>query len=165
MDWMSEEDRRGCEQNVQGPRPSLTQTIFPQLRQFGAAARRGCRVAMQLQRRLALSEGEDVILGFVWISRVRMAESRSLIVDDWPCIGVPPDRFTFVFGPGEDVRLEGDLKSEIRRPAADGGGFGDASRDEVVDAALGSCNASGLSCSARALANGDSLRGLAWPAM
>lgn len=95
-----------------------------------------------------------------------MAESRSMIVEDCPCIGVPPDRFTFVFGPEEGVRLlEGEFRWEIRRPAADGGAFGEASLDEVVDAAIGSCKASGLSCSARPLASGGSLCGLARPVM
>ena len=62
-------------QNVQGPIPSFMQIILPQLRQLGAAARRGWRVARQVQRRAV---GEELLLlreGLVWISRVRMAES------------------------------------------------------------------------------------------
>ena len=41
MAVISWEERRGWLQNVQGPMPSLTQIILPQLRQLGAAARRG----------------------------------------------------------------------------------------------------------------------------
>ena len=52
--------------------PSFTQTILPQLRQLGAAARRGWRVARQVQRR---DEGSVVREAFVWSSRVRIAES------------------------------------------------------------------------------------------
>lgn len=63
----------GCEQNVHGPMPSLTQMILPQLRQLGAAARRGWRVALQEQAREAV--GSLVWEGLVWISRARMAES------------------------------------------------------------------------------------------
>ena len=53
--------------------PSFTQTIFPQLRQFGAAARRGWRVALQGQARDTVESLE--IEGLVWSSRARMAES------------------------------------------------------------------------------------------
>lgn len=49
----------GWPQNVHGPKPSFTHMTFPQLRQFGAAARRACLVAMQLQAREAL-EAADV---------------------------------------------------------------------------------------------------------
>lgn len=72
MAAMSEEERRGCPQNVQGPMPSFTQIILPQFKQLAAAARRGWRVARQVQRR---DEGSAESEGFVCISRVRMAES------------------------------------------------------------------------------------------
>jgi len=58
---------------VQGPRPSFTHMILPQFRQLGAAARRGWRVARQIQRR---AEGSAVVRdGLVCNSRVRIAES------------------------------------------------------------------------------------------
>ena len=66
------DERRGCPQNVQGPMPSFTQIILPQLRQLGAAARRGWRVARHVQRR---DEGLAVREGLVWSSRARIAES------------------------------------------------------------------------------------------
>lgn len=62
MDWISFELRRGELQKVQGPRPSFTQIIFPQLRQFGAASRMAWRWAMQLHFRRLLSEARE---GFV----------------------------------------------------------------------------------------------------
>ena len=68
---ISDELRRGCPQKVQGPRPSFTQIIFPQFRQLGAVARRGCRVDMQLQAR----EGEEGRVGLVCCSSERIAES------------------------------------------------------------------------------------------
>ena len=64
-----------------------------------------------------------------------------------PCIDVPPDRAILVFAEaGEDVREEVVLlrtlgRSEIRDPAAEGGGLGDAFRDaglEVDVVGLGS---------------------------
>jgi len=63
---------------VQGPRPSFTQMILPQDRQLGAAARRGCRVARQVQRREAGETAERE--GFVCSSRVRIAESCENVV-------------------------------------------------------------------------------------
>lgn len=69
------------------------------------------------------------------ISKLRIAASSSERTFDCPCIDVPPVIFTFVFeleGAGDDVR-EGCreeafdfevLKSEIRGPAAEGGGLG-----------------------------------------
>lgn len=72
MDAISVEERRGCEQKVHGPMPSFTQIILPQLRQLGAAARRGCRVARQSQRR---AEGSEDREGLVWSSSARIAES------------------------------------------------------------------------------------------
>lgn len=62
MAFMSWEEKRGWPQNVQGPMPSFTQIILPQLRQLGAAARRGWRVARQVQRR---DEGSAEREGFV----------------------------------------------------------------------------------------------------
>lgn len=73
MALISVGERRGLEQKVQGPMPSFTQTIFPQLRQLGAAARRGWRVALQGQARERAESSERE--GLVWSSRVRMAES------------------------------------------------------------------------------------------
>ena len=73
MEVIWEEVRRGWPQKVQGPMPSFTQIILPQLRQLGAAARRGWRVARQVQRRAV---GEELLReGLVCSSRVRMAES------------------------------------------------------------------------------------------
>jgi len=67
----------------------------------------------------------------VLISRLRIAASSSERTPEAPCIDVPPVIFIFVFelgGAGEDVREVGFdfevLKSEIRGPAADGGGLG-----------------------------------------
>lgn len=57
MDVISEGERSGEEQNVQGPMPSRVQIIFPQLRQLGAARRRGCRVALQGQAREGVGAG------------------------------------------------------------------------------------------------------------
>ena len=93
-------------------------------------------MAWQLQRRLAVSEAVDEEReGFVWISRVRIAESRSLRVVEAPCMDVPPERLILVFGAGEEVREEVRTsgRSEMRLPAAEGGGLGDALRDVVVD--------------------------------
>ena len=140
MDWMSSEDKSGVEQNVQGPMPSFMQIIFPQLRQFGAAASRGWRVAWQSQRRLAVSAAVvDESERFVCISRARMAESRSLRVVEAPCIGVPPERAILVLGAGEEVRefvVRTFGRSERRVPAADGGGLGDAVREVGLDPEL-----------------------------
>jgi len=80
-------------QNVHGPRPSLTQITLPQFRQFGAAASRGCRAPMQLQRRFAAGRSREE---FVDISSARMAESSVESVDDAPCIDCPPVNVTFV---------------------------------------------------------------------
>lgn len=106
MSCMSSALNRGCEQKVHGPIPSFTQMIFPQLRQFGAAVRSGCRVARQSQRRaagFALAERE----GFVWTSRARMAESRSARAVEGACIEGPPEILTLVLGAGEEVLDEG----------------------------------------------------------
>lgn len=133
--WMSEDERRAAPHEVQGPRPSFAQTIFPQLRQLGAAVRRACRCAMQLQRRRRVAFScsceftEAARDGFVWISRARMAESRSLSVADWPRMEVPPDRAILVLEgwallAGEAEREEGSA-SEMRVPEADGGSLRD----------------------------------------
>ncbi len=65
------------------------------------------------------------------ISRVRIAASNSERTVEAPCMDVPPVMFTFVFeleGAGEVVREVGVdfevLKSEIKVPAAEGGGLG-----------------------------------------
>ena len=50
-------------------------------------------------------------MGFVCISRVLMADSRSLRAVDAPCIGVPPATLTLAFGFGDEF-LE-DFVSEI----------------------------------------------------
>jgi hypothetical protein len=135
---------KGDPQNVHGPSPSFTHITFPQFRQFGAAVSRGCRAAPQLHFRFSLS---SKVL-FVLISRLRMAASSSFNAVDCPCMDVPPVMFTFVFeGAGEDVRemLRDEelllvLRSEIRVPAAEGGGLG-----------IGAGMASGLGWSAKAL--------------
>lgn len=134
MPWTSCAERRGVLQNVQGPRPSLTQITLPQFRQFEAAANTGWRAPIQLQRLFAAGSMRDV---FVETSSARMAESRVERVEEAPCMDCPPVRDTFVFvdffGAGEDVRetfcealrdeeLDLDLKSDIKEPAAEGGG-------------------------------------------
>lgn len=162
----SEEERRGCPQNVQGPMPSFTHITLPQFRQLGAAARRGWRVARQVQRR---DEGSAEREGFVWSSRVRMAESRSWRVVDAPCIELPPATLILVLGAGEEVlddvrepvRTFG--RSEIRCPDAEGGGLA-----AVVDAAgatFGNWRASGWSESAKVFARAGSGRARLLPPM
>lgn len=138
-------ESNGVSQNVHGPKPSLTQMTFPQFKQFGAAASRGCRAPIQLQRRLAAGSMRDV---FVDISSARIAESRVDSVDEAPCIDCPPVSVTFVvvafFGAGDAFRdgfwealreeeLDLVLNSEIREPAAEGGGR-----------VIGACTAAGL---------------------
>ena len=117
---------------MQGPKPSLTHITLPQLRQLGAAARRGCRAPMQLHFRLELSWRVLLVL----ISRVRIAASSSFKIIEAPCMDVPPVIFILVClvgfdGAGEAVRElvreEGLLlllKSEIKGPAAEGGALG-----------------------------------------
>ena len=120
-------------------------------------------MAWQLQRRLAVSAGVvEERAGLVWISRARIAESRSLRAVEAPCIGIPPDRLILVLGAGEGVRDEVLTlgTSEIREPAADGGGLGDGFRDDEMDdeEGMGSWRASGASERASALAKGGSFR-------
>lgn len=51
---------------------------------------------------------EEERVGFVWISRERMAESRSSRVVEAPWPAVPPGIETVVFeGAGEEVREDG----------------------------------------------------------
>lgn len=85
---------------------------------------------MQLHFRFSLDGSMEL---FVLISKLRMAASNSLITDEAPCMEVPPVMLILVFegAAGEEVReafreelLLLDLKSEIRVPAAEGGGFG-----------------------------------------
>lgn len=73
--------------------------------------------------------------GLVLSSRVRRAESRVESVLDWPCMAGPPGMEIFVVfdgrGLGEaerEVGLDWDvdlgiLRSDIRVPEAEGGGF------------------------------------------
>ena len=86
-----------------------------------------------------------------------------------PCIGIPPDRLTLVLGAGEEVRGEVLTlgRSEIREPAADGGGLGDGFREDALEADVGtgSWRASGVLVRASALAKGGSLRWRLLPAM
>lgn len=126
MPWISRADRRGVPQNVHGPKPSLTQITLPQFRQFGAAANKGWRVAMQLHFREAAEGRRDVL---VLISRVRIAESRAERVVEEPCMDWPPVMVTLVclgLGGGcEGVGFDfGLCRSDIRAPEAEGGGFG-----------------------------------------
>jgi len=88
----------------------------------------------------------------VLISRLRIAESSSERMVEAPCMDVPPVMFTFVFeGAGEDVReafreagvLLEVLKSDIKVPAAEGGGLG-----------VGAWMAAGLGCREKALLGG-----------
>lgn len=157
---MSSLDRMGLPQNVHGPSPSLTQIIFPQFMQFGAMLSNGCRVAMHVQRRFAVSAAvfaDAVSEGLVCNSRLLIAESRSDKVVLAPCMAVPPEILIFVFaGAGEEVRevlVEAGRESEINGPEADGGGLGETVREAVVDLGIGNCTASGLSCNASAVAN------------
>lgn len=116
---------------MQGPNPSLTQITFPQLRQFGAAARSGWRVAIQLQARLAL---DDASLDPD--SRVLINASSSDKDVEAEDIGTPPLRCTLPSGwacrlkplLGELERVVGvececgfGFGSPIKRPAAEGG--------------------------------------------
>ena len=91
------------------------------------------------------------------ISSVRIAASSSVKTADAPCIEVPPVIFTFVllfeFGAGDEVRdalreegLLFALKSEISKPAAEGGGLG-----------VGAWMASGFGLSVKALLGGGRL--------
>jgi hypothetical protein len=135
-------ERMGLLQKVQGPRPSLTQMILPQFKQLGAASRRAWRWAMHVQRRRAFSSAEGAREGFVCTSNSRIADSRSFRAVDWPCIGVPPEIVTLVFPLAGDAERDDGLESDISRPAAEGGSFGDAVLEEtfelVVDLTLGS---------------------------
>lgn len=79
---------------------------------------------MQLHFRFSLSIASEL---FVETSKVRIAASNSLRTTEPPCIDVPPVILTFVFGAGEAFREEAlllVLKSEIKLPAAEGGGLG-----------------------------------------
>ena len=110
---------------MQGPRPSFTQIILPQLRQLGAAVRSGWRVARQVQRRV---EGEVDRVGLVCSSRDWIAESKSERVVEAPCMAGPPVRVIFVLfcGAGDAVRgvfVRTLGRSEIRGPEAEGGGL------------------------------------------
>lgn len=165
---ISDEESRGLSQNVQGPKPSLTQIIFPQDMQFGAIFNKGWRVAMQLHLRFAMSAGDcdwDAKVGFVCSSKDRMAESRSFRVFAAPCMLVPPVMDTLVFaGAGEDVRddLEldagGESISEINGPEAEGGARVEEVELEPPEVIFGSCIASGVSCRASVDAKGALLR-------
>ena len=152
---ISEDERSGVSQNVHGPRPSFTHTIFPQLRQFGAMVSNGWRVAMQLHLRFARSAADcefEASVGLVCSSRDRMAESRSERVFPAPCMLVPPVMLTFVLvGAGDavrgvDDRDDGGSTSEIKGPDAEGGALGP--RDMPPAVRSGSCLASGASCRA-----------------
>lgn len=56
-------------------------------------------MAMQLHFRAACASGdvEEESVGFVWTSRLRIAESRSSSTVLAPCMAVPPVIDTFVF--------------------------------------------------------------------
>lgn len=82
-----------------------------------------------------------------------------MIVEELPCIDIPPETLILVFdGAGEEVRDFKFGRSDIREPAAEGGGFGDAFREDVemLEDDIGSWRASGLSERARVFANGGS---------
>lgn len=108
--------------------------------------------------------------GLVCISRTRIAESRSWIVLDAPCMDEPPATLIRVFGAGDAVRdefLECDRvrtfgKSEVRKPDAEGGSLEEAAG---IGAGTGSWRASGFSERANVLASGASLRPLRAPAI
>lgn len=90
------------------------------------------------------------------------------MVVELPCIDVPPEMLILVFGAGEEVRDVLTLgRSEMREPAAEGGGFGDGFREDVfaLEAGTGSWRASGLSERARVFDNGGSWRARELPDM
>lgn len=106
-------------------------------------------MAWQEQRRADVSVALELRDGLVWISRARIAESRSLSVLDAPCMGMPPDRAILAFGADVFMRTFG--RSEMSVPAAEGGGFGDGLWEEVAEADLGGC---GFSLSENVVAAG-----------
>ena len=79
-------------------------------------------------------------------------DTRSSRVVDAPCMEAPPGTLILVFGAGEEVRevLREPVctlgRSEIKGPAAEGGGL-----DGFIEDPLGSCCASGCSESANVL--------------
>jgi hypothetical protein len=90
-----------------------------------------------------------------------MAESKSLIIEDAPCMEVPPDILilALAFRAGDavlDAFREG-IASDISGPAADGGGFGlGIGLVEVeLGCSNGTCNASDFSCNTNAFALRD----------
>jgi len=92
----------------------------------------------------------------VLISRLRIAASSSESTAEAPCIDVPPVMLTFVFeleGAGEEVCEVGVdfevLKSEVRGPAAEGGGRG-----------MGAWMAAGLGWRVKALLDGAGAAGV-----
>lgn len=93
MDWISSFPSIDEPQNVHGPNPSFTQITFPQFRQFGAAARSGWRVAIQLHFLFAGSVEREELVD---ISSVRIAASRSERAVEAPCMAFPPVMFIFV---------------------------------------------------------------------
>lgn len=102
---------------------------------------------MQLHARCAAGNKR---LEFVLISKLRIAASNSESTEEAPCIDVPPEMLTFIFeGAGEEVRDVGVdfevLKSDIKDPAAEGGGLG-----------MGAWTAAGLADKVKALL-GDGL--------
>lgn len=105
--------------------------ILPQERQLGAEVRSGWRWAWQvhfLRAGEAVLVEERVRVGFVWSSRARMAESRSVRVVEAPRGEGPEGRVTLA-GAGEEVREGlgvrafgwGAGRSDVRGPEADGG--------------------------------------------
>ncbi len=94
------------------------------------------------------------------------SRTRSCSVVDAPCIEAPPCTLILVLGAGEEVRDEVREpertlgRSEIRCPAAEGGGLEDA-----VGLLLGSCSASGWSDNASVFASTGSTCDFPFPAM
>jgi hypothetical protein len=147
-------------QKVQGPRPCFRQMTLPQARQLGAMSRSGWRVPMQLQFLFLVSAGEsEASEGLVWISRERMAESRSESAVEAPCIAVPPVSLILVFRDGlaflddeaEPFLGGGARASEISCPAAEGGAVGACCFvvEDPGSVIRGICFASGFPRSAR----------------
>lgn len=90
MDCISSEEIRGVPQKVQGPRPSLMQTILPHERQFGAAVKTSCFSPIQEHLRRS-----GCRVGLVDISRARRADSRSSRSLETPRMEVPPVTWIF----------------------------------------------------------------------
>lgn len=92
-----------------------------------------------------------------------MAESRSLMVADWPRIDVPPEMLILVLDLSVGDEDLDSSESEIKAPAADGGSFDGEALIEWAPTMVGSCIASGFACNASVFESSTSLRGRVCP--